>query len=59
MVVPHSRFCEAGTVRIDEDTCKQCGQCAAICPADVLAMENGHVCIGRTVRLGVSHVGIA
>ena len=45
MVVPHSCYRVAGTVRIDEATCKQCGQCAGICPAQVLAVENGHVCI--------------
>jgi len=43
MVVPHSRYHEAGTVRIDENTCQQCGQCAAICPADVLTMKDGRV----------------
>lgn len=43
MVVPHSRLREAGTVRIDESTCKKCGQCAAICPAEKLTAENEHV----------------
>ncbi|OHB79590.1 MAG: hypothetical protein A2W31_03255, partial [Planctomycetes bacterium RBG_16_64_10] len=43
MVVPHSRFYEAGKVEIDEDTCQQCGQCAAICPADVLTLHDGRV----------------
>lgn len=43
MVVPHSRYHEAGTVEIDEQTCQQCGQCAAICPAEVLREENGQV----------------
>jgi len=52
MVVPHSRFREAGTVNIDESTCKQCGQCAAICPADVLAVEDGHVRVRDDSPLG-------
>ena len=43
MVVPHSRFRETGRVTIDEDTCKQCGQCAAICPADVLFLDDERV----------------
>lgn len=43
MVVPHSRFPEAGKVNIDEETCRQCGQCAGICPAEVLALEDGQV----------------
>jgi nitroreductase/NAD-dependent dihydropyrimidine dehydrogenase PreA subunit len=45
MVVPHSRHSVAGTVRIDEDTCTQCGQCAQICPAEVLTEQDGQVCI--------------
>ena len=45
MVVPHSQHRTGGTVRIDEDACKQCGQCAQICPAEVLTMQDGHVCI--------------
>ena len=43
MVIPHSQYHEAGTVEIDEDACKLCGQCAAICPADVLSMDDGHI----------------
>ena len=43
MVVPHSRYREAGTVSIDESTCQRCGDCAAICPADVLAAEDGRI----------------
>ena len=43
MVVPHSRYREGGTVGIDEDICKQCGQCAAICPGEVLTQENGRI----------------
>lgn len=45
MVVPHSRHSVAGTVRIDEDACKQCGQCARICPAEVLVEQDGRICI--------------
>jgi nitroreductase/ferredoxin len=52
MVVPHSRFSEAGTVRIDEETCKHCGQCAAICPAGVLVLDNGHVRIEDDTPFG-------
>ncbi len=43
MTVMHSLYRETGKVRIDEETCNQCGQCAKICPADVLTMDKGHV----------------
>ena len=43
MVVPHGRYQESGTVSIDENSCKQCGQCAAICPADVLCADDGPI----------------
>ncbi len=45
MVVPHSRHSVAGTVKIDETSCKQCGLCARICPAEVLVEEEGRICI--------------
>lgn len=45
MVVPHSRYYEPGTVTIDSSTCKQCGRCADICPADVLEWEDGAVAV--------------
>ena len=43
MTVIHSLYSESGNVRIDLSTCQQCGQCARICPAEVLVLENGHV----------------
>jgi nitroreductase/NAD-dependent dihydropyrimidine dehydrogenase PreA subunit len=43
MVVPHSLYHEAGTVTIDETSCRHCGQCAAICPADVLHSVDGRI----------------
>jgi len=52
MVIPHSRHQEAGTVRIDENACKQCGKCAAICPADVLTMDDGLVRIHDDTPFG-------
>ena len=52
MVVPHSQHSDAGTVQIDEGTCKQCGQCAAICPADVLFTENGQVRVSAESPFG-------
>lgn len=43
MAIMHSLYREAGNVEIDERTCTQCGQCAGICPAEVLAMEDGRL----------------
>jgi ferredoxin len=41
MAVIHSLYREPGTITIDEKTCRRCGQCANICPADVLKLEDG------------------
>lgn len=45
MPVPHSLYNDTGTVTIDEATCRHCGQCAVICPSDVLKMEDGHLTV--------------
>jgi ferredoxin len=39
----HSQFREGGTVFIDEQRCSGCARCTAICPAEVLRLENGRV----------------
>jgi len=52
MAIPHSLYREAGTVRIDSASCSRCGQCATICPADVLRMENGRIAIHAEALLG-------
>jgi ferredoxin len=52
MTVIHSLYREPGTVRIDEGLCKQCGQCAGICPAEVLTLENGSVRIRNSSPFG-------
>ena len=43
MTIPHSQYREGGTATIDRDTCTGCGQCAEICPADVLVLEDGQI----------------
>ena len=43
MPVMHSLYREAGTVAIDEHACIRCGDCVAICPAEVLSLEGGRV----------------
>lgn len=43
MAVPHSIYRETGTVAINTVTCKNCGQCARICPTEVLRMEEGRL----------------
>ena len=52
MVVPHSQHSSAGKVEVDQDECIQCGQCAEICPADVLTMQDGRVCIRDDTPFG-------
>jgi ferredoxin len=45
MPVMHSLYREPGVVAIDQQTCKQCGQCVRICPAEVLQMSDGRVTV--------------
>jgi ferredoxin len=52
MPVMHSLYREPGNVRIDQGTCTNCGQCAGICAAEVLVMENGHVRIQNNGAFG-------
>ncbi len=52
MTVMHSIYREPGTVKIDEGTCKNCGQCAKICPAQVLTMDDGSVRIDENSAFG-------
>ena len=41
MAIIHSLYREAAKVEIDDRTCKRCGQCAGICPAEVLTLREG------------------
>lgn len=43
MPVSHSLHSEAGTVTIDHAACTRCGECALICPTEVLRLEEGRV----------------
>jgi ferredoxin len=52
MAAIHGQYREAGRVHIDEDTCTQCGQCATICPTEVLRLEDGQVRIRADSPLG-------
>ncbi len=52
MVVPHSRYRETGVVEIDQSNCKHCGQCAAICPADVLELDEDRIRIRQDSPFG-------
>ena len=45
MTIIHSLYREPGTVRVDEATCTHCGQCAKICPAEVLSLEEGRIVV--------------
>ncbi|MCF7956979.1 MAG: nitroreductase family protein [Phycisphaerae bacterium] len=45
MTVMHSLYRESGKVEIDPNACSQCGACARICPTEVLAMDNGEICV--------------
>lgn len=39
----HSLYRESGKVRINPEKCKQCGQCAQICPTNMLVKDNDRV----------------
>ena len=52
MAVIHSLYREEGTVEFHRDLCKSCGQCASICPADVLVMEDDQPHLGKNSRFG-------
>jgi len=39
----HSQYREAGTVTILHTACAQCAACASVCPAEVLAFEDGRI----------------
>jgi ferredoxin len=39
MAVIHSLYREAGTVTIDDNTCKKCGKCIDICPRRCVVHE--------------------
>ena len=52
MAIMHSLYREGGTVRIDESACNRCGQCAAVCAAEVLTLENGRVRIHDDTPFG-------
>ena len=43
MPVSHSLYREAGSVVIDAATCTGCGECAGICPTEVLRLEDRQV----------------
>ena len=52
MAVMHSMYRESGKVRIDSGSCKQCGMCVEICPAEVLVEDEGKVCVSNDNSLG-------
>ena len=43
MAVPHSQYRQPGEVVINPTTCKHCGLCARICPADVLELRDSRI----------------
>jgi len=57
VAVIHSLYNESGTPVIDLKTCKRCGQCAAICPTEVLVMKEGCVVVGNDSPLGCISCG--
>jgi nitroreductase/NAD-dependent dihydropyrimidine dehydrogenase PreA subunit len=52
MAITHSLYRESGTVRINSETCIRCGQCGAICAADVLRQEDGNIAVHAEALLG-------
>lgn len=45
MSVGHSMYREAGTVSVDEASCTRCGECARICPTEVLRLQEGAIAV--------------
>ena len=52
MPIMHSLYREPGEVRIDPGACRQCGTCAGTCPAEVLTLDDGKVCINDDSPFG-------
>lgn len=52
MAIKHSQYDEPGVVSVDPQTCKQCGQCVAICPADALRLVDGRVTVDPNSPFG-------
>jgi nitroreductase/NAD-dependent dihydropyrimidine dehydrogenase PreA subunit len=53
----HSLYRESGTVRIDEAVCTHCGECARICPAEVLVAVDGKIRIRSDSAFGCMACG--
>jgi len=45
MAIAHSRWNEPGVPAVDRQTCAHCGQCAAICPSEVLEFKDRQVIV--------------
>ncbi|MBN2428227.1 MAG: nitroreductase family protein [Deltaproteobacteria bacterium] len=52
MPVIHSLYREGAQVEIDDQNCSRCGSCAAICPAQALCLENGHIRLSEDSSFG-------
>jgi len=52
MTIMHSMYRESGKVSIDCKACTQCGACAMLCPAEVLQIKDGTICIGNDSPFG-------
>ena len=52
MTIMHSIYRESGEVKIDPRICTQCGACASTCPAEVLTVDDGNVCVCNDGLLG-------
>lgn len=45
MAIAHSIYREAGTPAVNHQTCTHCGQCARICPAEVLELVDSKIVV--------------
>lgn len=45
MAIVHSLYREAGTPVVNQQTCTHCGQCARICPAEVLELRDEKITV--------------
>ena len=48
----HSIYRQGGQVSVDHHKCIQCGKCTRICPADVLSLDRGKICVSTDSPLG-------
>ena len=52
MPIIHSLYREGGSPRVDESTCTHCGECATICPGEVLELKDKQIVVHTDTPFG-------